>query len=140
MLASVLVPALSFFAFMMYSRGFEGLALIAGVIAFICACAFPHEKVLVESSTLRQWDYHSILNLVPTVLFVYWFVSLDSVHLLIDEVFSASSLWDWRLISAVFIWHLQWGYTGFKKASNLSDEEIIGIFDEDITPSKKTAE
>jgi len=136
-LASVLAPALSFLAFMMISGGFEGLALLTIVIAFLCGCAFPHEKALVESSTQKKRDKYSILNLIPMWLFMYWFASLDGFHLLIDEVFSTSALWDWRLITAAFIWHFHWGYTGFKKASNISDEEIVGIFEEDISNQTK---
>lgn len=136
-LASVLAPALSFLAVMMYSGGFVGLALLAVVSAFVCGCAFPHEKVLVESFTQSKWDQYSILNLTAMLLFMYWFASLDGFHLLIDEVFSASALWDWRLITAVFIWHFHWGYTGFKKASDISDEAIVGIFEEDISNQTK---
>jgi hypothetical protein len=125
-ITSILTPVLSFIAFIIYASGSEGLALCIGLIAFICGCAFPHQKLTEEPTTKIQWN---ILNIIPMIFFTVWLVSLDSFRALIDEFYSSSAMWDWRLITAIFIWHAHWTYQRFNSASDLTDEEIIDIYD-----------
>jgi len=113
----------------MFSNGFVAFAILPASIAFMSAFAFPHEKYWESAPVKKHWNILYALRYLATVFFMLWLASLDSFNLVIDEVFSGSTLCDWRLITAVFIGHIHWGYSSYKKASALNDKDIIDIYE-----------
>ena len=127
-ITSILTPILSFTAFMVYASGSEGLALCIGLIAFICGCAFPHQTHIDQPAATSKIQWNTF-NIVPMIFFTIWLVSLESFRAFLDQLYSSSAMWDWRLITAVLIWHAHWTYMRFKSASYLTDKEIIEIYE-----------
>jgi hypothetical protein len=126
-LFSILTPIFSFIAFLLYAREHGGLAILAGMLAFVCHSAFPHEKQKDEQG--MQWEWKSLfcIQAVPLILIALWLVQRPGYLDFVEQVFS-QDLWDWHLIAAAAIWHLLWIKSSYGKASAIEDKEIVEIY------------
>ena len=128
-LSAILTPLLSFTAFLFYTIEMEAVTLVIGLTAFIVASSFPHEKEVETNKTKIKWNLSSILKFIPMLLCVWWFSTLEAFKMLVIQVSQGALLLDWRIITSVFIWHIFWGHTSFKKASAIDDAEILNIYE-----------
>jgi hypothetical protein len=100
--------------------------------------AFPLDSDATDESkksynTIRGW-----LTVAATFLFLFWIDSIPEWDPFVDRLYSSGALQDWRLIASALTWMCFWGYTNYRKASSLSDREIVAIYDE--TPQRENRE
>jgi hypothetical protein len=59
---------------------------------------------------------------------MFWFEEMPWFSSFLENISSKDSLWDWRLLLAVFLWCLAWSVTMVIQAIALTDSDIVSIY------------
>ena len=128
--SQTMVPFLQFTAFLFLARGLFFWAFIPLALGLLLLVSFPTEPMVPSPASKAEWRYAFLMRRAAGTFFGFWIIFQPGVVDLADHLLSSEALWDWRLILAVFVWCLNRSFSNFRKVTNLTDLEILAIYDD----------
>ena len=95
-----------FFAFLSLAAGFDffpNLFMFLGLCLLAILQASGSEARISKREQVRML-FPNLIGFIPITLVIWWIFSQSALGNVWERVFVRSTLWDWRLITAVSIW------------------------------------
>jgi hypothetical protein len=128
--SSTVAPFLVFLTFICVARDSPFLATIPALAAWLLFSIFPTKVTTRVIEAKPSYNCLWWFRLPISALMAIWLLKQPGVTDLISHLYSKEALWDWRIISAVFLACFKWGLGNYYDSNDLDDREILAIYDD----------
>ena len=132
---SILCPAFILFAYFAYIYSCQWLAIILSALCFLVYSAFPNKneedpEYFEDIRVLMTYRrFKAAFSYIPYIFFSLWIVHHIEFMDMVERLLTAESLGDFRMIIAMIGWSILWGTSNYRKVSELSDADVIEIYE-----------